>query len=110
MTFAFSFESRDCFLGYLDYLHRGKTKKATCLPRPSFFLKHCVHTELPKGFATRQSLGFLNPVVKMRPGRQASSWQDRESQGRGNGTIPAPLKKAEEKAAMASGVSVAEEL
>lgn len=29
MTFAFSFENRDCFLGYRDYLHRGflETKK-----------------------------------------------------------------------------------
>lgn len=72
MTFAFSFESRDCFLGYWDYLHRGflETKKVTCLPRPSFFLRHCLHTQLPKGFATRQSLGFLDPVMKMRPGRQ----------------------------------------
>lgn len=110
MTFAFNFESRDYFLGFLDYLHKGKAKKATSLPRPSFFLRYFLHTEPPQGFPTRQSLGFLDPVVKMRPGRQANSWQDRESQGRENGTIPVPLKEAEEKAAMASGVSVADEL
>lgn len=115
MTFAFSFESRDCFPGYRDYLHRGflETKKVTCLPRPSFFLRHCLHTQnCPKALLQGRALGSWTQEWKWDLGGRAGSWQGKESQGREKGTIPVPLKEAEEKGGRGErkGVSIAEEL